>query len=71
MSDHECNVIEVFFGEGNGIKQAYSYRLKKPCTLMDIVLNDRNDCWDVIVYNRFFCDENGEIDSKEDDLLLW
>ncbi len=70
MSDYECHVLEVFFGEGGDSKKAFTYKLKQPCTLLDIVLNDRNDCWDVIVYNRFFCDDDGEINTKQDELLF-
>ncbi len=70
MGTHECSILEVFFGDGGDSKKAFAYRLKQPCSFLDIILNDRNNCWDVITYNRFFYDEETEIEPNQDELLF-
>ncbi len=63
MSKSNCETLEIFFNESDKDKKAFIYHPKQICDIFNIIINDKNNCWDVIVYNRFFYDNEDELDS--------
>ncbi len=62
-------IVEMFFDGNFDGRGAFVYELKQPCDTIDVIINDKGNCWDVIAYNRFFYDQEEEC-CKEDELLI-
>ncbi|WP_025209483.1 hypothetical protein [Hippea sp. KM1] len=65
----ECKIGFHFCGTQQE-KEAFVYKLKQLGGGAEIVINEDNNCWDVIVYNRFFYDKEQEEDCLNDEILL-
>ncbi len=64
------NVFEIQLDGNRDEKNAFVYQLKQPCNVVNVVMEDKGACWDVIAYNRFFYDQEEEL-CEEDELLIW
>ncbi len=60
MNKSGCEILEMLFNGDNRDAKAFIYKLKQPCDILNIIINDKNNCWDVIAYNRFFYDYDNE-----------
>ena len=63
------NVFEIQFDGNSNDKSAFVYQLKQPCSVVNVIMEDKGVCWDIIAYNRFFYDQEEEF-YKEDELLI-
>ncbi len=70
MNKSGCEILEMFFNGYGKDKKAFIYQLKQPCDVLSIIINDKNNCWDVIAYNRFFYDYDNEDELNICDELL-
>lgn len=60
MSNLDCSILDMLFYGDKDDKKAFIYQLKKPCDILNIMIKDSGNCWDVIAYNRFFYDYDSE-----------
>ncbi len=66
MREFECKIKMYVCGD-NSEKEAFVYKLKNSSSDIEVTIEDKGKCWDVIVYNRFFYDDedseklNGEV----------
>ncbi len=60
MNKPGCEILEMLFSGDSEDKKAFIYKLKQPCDILNIIINDKSNCWDVIAYNRFFYDYGSE-----------
>ncbi len=68
--DFICKV-EICFSGDKESKEAFVYELEKLCDGWDIVINEeKSGCWDIIVYNRFFEDDDTQELVKDDEVLV-
>ncbi len=63
--------VEICFSGDKDSKEAFVYELEKLGGKWDIVINEeKSGCWDIIVYNRFFEDEDTQDLVKDDGVLI-
>jgi hypothetical protein len=69
MDKFNCKVEVRFCGDKSKL-EAFVYELKSLNSNWDIVINDSKDCWDIIMYNRFFGDGEDEDLIINDEVLV-
>ncbi|AEA33315.1 hypothetical protein [Hippea maritima] len=65
----ECKIGFHFCGSQEE-KEAFVYKLKQLGGDAEVVINENSNCWDVIVYNRFFYDREQEEDFLNDEIFF-
>lgn len=70
MPKFNCKV-EICFSGDNTTKEAFIYELQQLGNGWEVVIKeDKGGCWDIIVYNRFFDDEDAQKLVEDDEVLI-
>ena len=63
--------VEICFKGDNSKKEAFVYELGRLGSGWEVIIKEeKSGCWDIIVYNRFFEDEDTQELVKDDEVLI-
>ncbi len=63
--------VEICFDGNSSTQEAFVYELERLGDEWEIVINEeKSGCWDIIVYNRFFEDDDTQDLVKDDGVLI-
>ncbi len=64
--------VEICFNGDSSIKEAFIYELEQLGNGWEVVIKEEKGggCWDIIVYNRFFEDEDAQKLVEDDEVFV-